>query len=59
MQYKLSHFFKYENEDAYYVGKEMEIRGINTIMKTNGIQPDSGDAVTKEELQIIIEKLNK
>ena len=59
MEYKLSHFFKYENEDAYYVGKEMEIRGINTIMKTNGIEPDSGDAVTKEELQIIIEKLNK
>lgn len=59
MEYKLSHFFKYENEDAYYVGKEMEIRGINTIMKRNGIEPDSGDAVTKEELQIIIEKLNK
>lgn len=59
MEYKLSHFFKYENEDAYYVGKEVGIRGITTIMKTNGIEPDSGDAVTKEELQIVIEKLNK
>jgi len=59
MEHKLSQFVKYENEDAYYVGKEMEIRGINNIMKVNGIEPDSGDAVTKEELQIIIEKLNK
>jgi superfamily II DNA or RNA helicase len=58
MEYKLSHFFKYENEDAYYVGKEMEIRGINTIMKTNGIEPDSGDAVTKEELKLIMHNLN-
>jgi superfamily II DNA or RNA helicase len=58
MEYKLSHFFKYENEDAYYVGKEMEIRGINTIMKRNGIEPDSGDAVTKEELKVVMFDLN-
>ena len=58
MEYKLSHFFKYKNEDAYYVGKEMEIRGINTIMKTNGIEPDSGDAVTKEELKVVMFDLN-
>jgi superfamily II DNA or RNA helicase len=58
MEYKLSHFFKYENEDAYYVGKEMEIRGINTIMKRNGIEPDSGDAITKEELKVVMFDLN-
>jgi hypothetical protein len=58
MEYKLSQFIKYENEDAYYVGKEMEIRGINTIMKQNGIEPDSGDAVTKEELKVVMFDLN-
>ena len=58
MEYKLSQFIKYENEDAYYVGKEMEIRGINTIMKRNGIEPDSGDAVTKEELKAVMFDLN-
>jgi superfamily II DNA or RNA helicase len=58
MKYKLSHFLKYENEDAYYVGKEMKIRGITTIMKENGIEPDSGDTITKEELKLVMHNLN-
>jgi hypothetical protein len=59
MEHKLSQFIKYENEDAYYVGKEMGIKEINTIMKKNGIEPDSGDAISLEELKVVIKTLNK